>query len=46
MIKTKIGLVVQGDVLTEITSNEEYVKKFNLVSHRLDIVLACRVAPK
>lgn len=44
--KQKIGLVIQGDVLSLIMSIPDLKEEFTNVADRLDIVLACRVAPK
>lgn len=38
--------MIQADVLRELIHNKDEIRAFNKVSDRLDIVLACRVAPK
>jgi hypothetical protein len=42
----KVGLVFKGEFLPVIKKDEELVKKFKKIGSLLDIVLACRVAPK
>jgi magnesium-transporting ATPase (P-type) len=41
----KVGLVLRGDLLPLIQSDDSIKIKFIQVGEKLDIVLACRVAP-
>lgn len=42
----KVGLVIQSDIITKITTTEGLQERFNAIMDKLDVVLACRVSPK
>lgn len=44
--KKKVGLVIQSDVITTITTTEGLQERFFDIMDKLDVVLACRVSPK
>lgn len=44
--ENKVGLVIESDIINRITESAELEKQFNDIADRLDIVLACRIAPK
>lgn len=44
--KVKIGFVFEGALLPFVMKDTELKKLFVRVGERLDIVLACRVAPR
>ena len=41
-----MGIIVSGDALIKIFSNEQITPKFVEIVERADVVLACRVSPK
>ena len=45
-IKRKMGIIVSGDALIKIFSNDQITPKFVEIVERADVVLACRVSPK
>ena len=46
MEKRKMGVIVSGDALLKIYSNESITPKFIGLVDKADVVLACRVSPK
>ena len=42
----KMGVIVSGDALLKIYSNESITPKFIGLVNKADVVLACRVSPK
>ena len=46
IIKGKMGVIVSGDALLKIFSNDKITPKFIGLVEKADVVLACRVSPK
>ena len=46
MIAKKVALIVSGEALTYILSNENLKERFLDIGVKVDVVLACRVSPK
>lgn len=42
----KMGIIISGEALSKIFSNDDMIEKFSEITSKSEIVLACRVSPK